>query len=284
MRPTDPLLTRNLLLTIGAGFVLSILFMLGVGVFTLKELTQANRQVTMVVSENIAKERMVGEMRDLLKAKTISLLTLVALTDPFDKNDEVVHLYGISDRYLQLRERFDTLPASDEERAVLARLDRLNREYCPIEHKVSELGLQGYTFMAFDVLQNKAIEAQRKIGTVLDELRGMQQQAIREADAEAEHRYRRTRLLVLSLGGVSLLLATLIAVYVLQRTMRLARDSERERTRFYTLFKANTDGILILDGDRPVQCNSAMQTMFGWDNEEAVLGTDPDRLDRKSVV
>jgi PAS domain S-box-containing protein len=263
MRLSEPFLTRRLLFTIGAGFALSLLLMSGVSVFGLRELAMTDARLKSVVSENVTKERLANSMRDLLRARAFSLLSIVVVTDPFEKNDELDHFYALGERYQLARQRLDSLPASAEESAILKRVDELTRVNCPIERQVSELGLQGYTFLAFDILQSKGISAQRNLIQQLDKLVGIQQNTINTAQLEARQAYERTRWLMIILGAVSVTLAMLAALLVLQRVARLSRTAERERTRFHTLFETNTDGILILDGLQFAQCNRAMLNMFG---------------------
>lgn len=262
MRPSEPFLTRRLLFTIGAGFALSLLLMAGVSVFGLHELATTDARLKSVVSENISKEQLANTMRDLLRARAFSLLSIVVVTDPFDKNDELNHFYALGERYQLARQKLDSLPTSAEESAVLARVDELTRTNCPIERQVSELGLQGYTFLAFDILQNKGIAAQRQLVLELDKLVGIQQTTINAAQQEARRAYDRTRWLMTVLGAVSITMALLAAFLVLQRVARLSRAAEREHTRFQTLFETNTDGILILDGMQFAQCNTAMLNLF----------------------
>jgi PAS domain S-box-containing protein len=262
MPTSDPFLTRRLLFTIGTGFALSLLLMAGVSLFGLRELAATDAQLTNVVTENITKERLADKMRDLLRAKAYSLLSVVVVTDPFDKNDELNHYYALGERYQLTREAFGKLPLSTGEARILARIDQLTRSNCPIEKQVADLGLQGYTFMAFDVLQNKGIEAQRTLARELDQLLEIQQVAINKAQQDSAQAYARTRLLITTLGTFAFLMAVLTGLLVLKRAARLSRETERERTRFQTLFETNTDGILILDGVESTQCNPAMLKMF----------------------
>ena len=275
MRSTAPIPTRKLLLTIGAGFALSLLLLAGVSLFGLRELAATDARLKSVVSENITKEHLTDEMRDLLRARAFSLLSIVVITDPFDKNDELNHFYKLGEGYQLTRQQLAALPISAEESAILTRIDRLTHDICPVEWQVADLGFQGYTFLAFDVLQNKGIAAQLALVAELDRLIAVQQSAIGIAQRQSDRDYDRTRRLMMILGAVAVAAALLTALLVLQRAARLTRATERERTRFLTLFETNTDGILILDGNYFTQCNPAMLSLFGIGSLAELQGFDP---------
>lgn len=263
MRSPEPIPTRKLLLTIGAGFALSLLLLAGVSLFGLRELAAADARLKSVVSENVTKEYLSNKMRDLLRARAFSLLSIVVITDPFDKNDELNHFYKLGEGYQLTRQELAARPISAEESAILTHIDHLIRDICPVERQVADLGFQGYTFLAFDVLQNQGIAAQLNLAAELDHLIAVQQAAIGIAQRQSDQAYSRTRRLMMLLGAVAVAAALLTALLVLQRAARLSRATERERTRFMTLFETNTDGILILDGSYFAQCNPAMLNLFG---------------------
>jgi two-component system sensor histidine kinase/response regulator len=64
----------------------------------------------------------------------------------------------------------------------------------------------------------------------------------------------------------------------MRRTARLAAVSERERTKFLTLFETNTDGIVILDRQGFTDCNPATLEMFHMDKVEDFLKRRPEDL------
>jgi PAS domain S-box-containing protein len=271
MRNRKPFLTRSLLFTIGAGFALSALLMAGVSLFGLRELAATDARLSRVVSENTVKERLANNLRDLLRARANALLSIVVITDAIDKYDELEHFYRLGEAYRKNRLLLERQLVSPEEKAVLARIDLLHRENCPNEQQTVELGLQGYTFLAFDVLQKKGIPSQKALIDELDRMVAIQQTAIATASTQAQEAYNRTRWLMLILGAAAVALALVVGALVLQRTARLSRETERERTRFRTLFETNKDGILILDGTHFAQCNQTVLDMFRIESEADFL-------------
>ncbi|WP_165873413.1 ATP-binding protein [Parasulfuritortus cantonensis] len=271
-------LTRRLALTIGAGFALSLLLMVAVSVVGLRELSAADARLSGIVKENSVKGQIAGELRDLLRARVISMLSIVVMNDPFEKDREMLHFYALGEAYQKSRIRLDSQVTSAEEKAVLERIDTLTKANQPLMLETVDLGMEGYTFLAFDVLQKKGIALQRQLVEELDRLVNIQQDAIKEAARQAADAYFKTRLLMLALGAASAVIAVIGALFVLQRTSLIAADSERERTRFQTLFETNTDGIVIMDRNGFVQCNPATLRMFGIASQAEFLRLRPEDM------
>jgi PAS domain S-box-containing protein len=278
MRPPRPFLTRRLLLIIGAGFALALMLMVAVSIVGLRELSAADARLKGIVQETSVKGQIVGEMRDLLRARLISMLSIVAMNDAFAKDAQMQHFYALGETYQKTRGRLDGLPASEQERLVLAGIDSLTSANLPLMIETVDLGMAGYTFLAFDVLQKDGFILQRQLLLELDRLVALQQEAIQAASRQAADAYRHTRTLMLLLGAASAIVAALAAVFVLRRTNQLSASSERERTRFQTLFETNTDGIIIMDRHGFVRCNPATLRMFRAASEAGFLGLGPDDL------
>ena len=271
-------LTRRLLFSIGAGFALSLILMAALSFIGLHELADTNARMKRIVDENSVKSEAANTMRDLLRARAISMLSIVVMNDHFEKDEEMLHFYTLGEAYQKNRVKLDTLATLPEERVVLKRIDELTRINQPILSKTVELGMEGYTFLAFEILQNEAIPLQRQLVKEIDELVGIQRQATANASQQAERAYERTRWLMLVLGLSAAGVAGLVAALVLRRTARLAAETERERTRFQTLFETNTDGIVILNERGFVRCNPAVLAMFGLDTEDEFLQLSPASL------
>ncbi len=271
-------LTRRLLLTIGAGFALSLMLMAALSVLGLRELAAADARMKGIVRENSVKSQLAHQMRDLLRARATSMLTIVVVNDIFEKDQEMLNFYALGETYLKTRQTLARQTLSEQERRVLGRIDDLTRSIRPIMLETVGLGMDGYTFLAFDVLQKEGIPLQRRLIRELDDLVAIQQAANQAIGAQAETAYTRTRWLMLALTLIAVAVAALVAALVLRRTARLAAETERERTRFQTLFETNTDGIIILNESGFVQCNPATLVMFRIASEREFLKLAPEDL------
>ena len=271
-------LPRKLISTVGAGFGLALVLIVALTLVGLHQLAATNAHLESIVQENSVKTRLANNMRDILRDRAISMLSIVVSGDAFDKDQEMLQFYAYGSAYQQVRVELDKLIRLPQEKAVLANIDRLTRANQPVMVRTVDLAVEGYTFLAFEELQREGIPLQRQLVKELDSLIQIQRDMTRKAAESARADYLRTRWLMIGLGIVALLTAALVAVTVMRRTARLAAATERERTKFMTLFETNTDGIVILDRQGFTDCNPATLEMFHMTRVEDFLKLRPQDL------
>ncbi len=271
-------LPRKLISTVGAGFALALALIIALIFLGLHQLAATNAHLESIVQENSVKSRLANQMRDILRDRAISMLTIVVSGDAFEKDQEMLRFYEFGSAYQQVRLELKPLLQRPREKEVLERIDRLTRANQPVMVRTVDLAVEGYTFLAFDELQHEGIPLQRELVKELDALTQIQREMTQMAADAARADYIRTRFLMITLGALAVLAAGLVAVTVIRRSSRLAASTERERTKYQTLFETNTDGIVILDRNGFSDCNPATLEMFHMDRVEDFLHRRPEDL------
>ncbi len=274
----NALLARKLIFTVGAGFALALLLIVALTVLGVRQLAETNANLEAIVHENSVKSRLASQMRDILRDRAISMLSIVVTSDPFDKDQEMLRFYQYGSTYQTVRLQLEPMLKQSREKQVLARIDRLTRSNQPVMVRTVDLGVEGYTFLAFELLQKEGIPLQRDLVKELDELIRIQREMSARAADNARVRYGQTRWLMILLGFLAALVAAIVAWVVIRRSARLAAITERERTKFQTLFETNSDGIVILDQHGFTDCNPATLEMFHLKQVEDFLARRPEDL------
>lgn len=282
LRPTLP--TSRLTLTVSAGFALALLLMATLTIVGLREMAAINERLEAIVNVNNVKMRLAGEMRDILRDRAISMLSIVVMSDDYEKDQEMMRFYGYGSAYQATRLELEPMLTLPEEKAVLERIDAITRQNRPVMVEVVDLGMQGYTFLAFEILQQEAIPLQRKLVTELDNLIAIQREMSQRATEEARNAFWQTRVLMFVLGLTAAGVVLIVAAIVVRRSRRLAADIDRERTKFRTLFETNTDGIVILDEAGFRECNPATLEMFRMASVDEFLSRRPEDLGAPTQV
>jgi PAS domain S-box-containing protein len=274
----NALLARKLIFTVGAGFALALVLIVALTVLGVRQLADTNARMESIVNENSVKSRLANQMRDILRDRAISMLSIVVMNDAFEKDQEMMRFYSYGSAYQTVRMQLEPKLTHPDELAVLARIDRLTRTNQPLMVRIVDLGVEGYTFLAFDLLQTQGIPLQHQLVKELDELIRIQRAMSAKAAADARANYQQTRLLLIFLGLMAALVAGLVAWAVIKRSARLAAITESERTKFQTLFETNSDGIVILDRHGFTDCNPATLEMFHLNRVEEFLSRRPEDL------
>jgi PAS domain S-box-containing protein len=271
-------LPRKLISTVGAGFGLALVLIVALIFLGLHQLAATNAHLESIVQDKSVKTRLANQMRDILRDRAISMLTIVVTGDAFEKDQEMLRFYEFGSSYQRVRLELESLIQGPQEKEVLERIDRLTRANQPVMVRIVDLAVEGYTFLAFDELQREGIPLQRELVTELDALIQIQRDMTLFAADAARADYERTRVLMITLGALAVLAGGLVAVTVMRRTARLAASTERERTKFQTLFETNTDGIVILNRNGFTECNPATLDMFHMSRPEDFLLRRPEDL------
>jgi len=274
----NALLARKLIFTVGAGFALALALIVALTVLGVRQLAETNANLEAIVHENSVKSRLGSQMRDILRDRAISMLSIVVMSDPFDKDQEMLRFYQYGSTYQTVRMQLEPMLKHAREKQVLARIDRLTRANQPVMVRTVDLGVEGYTFLAFELLQKEGIPLQRDLVKELDELIRIQREMSAQAADRARTSYEQTRWLMILLGLLAALVAAIVAGAVIKRSARLAAITERERTKFQTLFETNSDGIVILDQHGFMDCNPATLEMFRLNQVEDFLVRRPGDL------
>ncbi|MEW5769702.1 MAG: ATP-binding protein [Pseudomonadota bacterium] len=280
----NALLARRLIFTVGSGFALALLLIGSLTLLGLRRVEESNARLEAIVHENGVKTRLATQMRDILRDRAISMLTIVVVSDPFEKDLEMMHFYELGSGYQKVRQELDPLMDLASEQRILANINRLTRLNQPVMVRTVDQAVEGYTFLALETLQNEAIPLQRQLVKELDSLIQIQHEVTQRVAQEARANYVKTRNLMLLLGILAVSVAAVVAVAVVRRTARLAAATERERTKFQTLFETNTDGIVILDEHGFIDCNPATLKMFHMDSKSEFLACRPDQLGQNPQI
>ena len=278
MNARNALLARQLRFTVGAGFALALALIVALTVLGASQLTETNANLEAIVNENNVKSRITSQMRDILRDRAISMLSIVVMSDAFDKDEEMLHFYQFGSSYQTVRHQLESRLKSPEEKAVLAHIDRLTGENQPLMVRIVNLGVEGFSFLALDLLQKQGIPLQHGLVKELDEMIRLQREMTAQASLKAQTSFQRTHWLMILLGFLAALVAAIVAWAVIQRSARLAAITERERTKFQTLFETNGDGIIILDQHGFTDCNPATLEMFHMNRVEDFLALRPEHL------
>ncbi len=269
---------RNMRFSVGAGFALVLALMVALTVLGLTQMAAMNSRLERIVDENNVKIELATSMRDALRERAISMHTIVVMQDPFAQDDELQRFYEYGSIFTKARQKLLQMSSSDAEEAVLETINNLTAITQPIVIRTIESALDRDSSSALDMLQTQAIPVQKNLLRELDDLLKQQRDASRKAAEEAAHSYAETKMLMILLGISAAFMGILIAFFVIRRAAQQTLQIEREQLKFKTLFETNSDGIVLMDQSRFVDCNPAALRMFQIDSAMQFTQMTPDDL------
>jgi len=268
----------NVKISIASGFALSLVLMVALTVVGLTQMAALNKNLERIVHENNVKTALATTMRDALRNRAISMHTIVVLTDPFKKNDELMNFYRYGVNYTKARQKLEAIALSSRETSVLKIIGHQTTITRPYVLQAIDLAMDNHSAVALKILQAHAIPMQQTLVEQLNELVKIQQQATQQAAAQADRSYDRTRLLMILLGASSAFLSLLSAAYIIRRISLQTLEIEKEQVKYKTLFDTNSDGIVLLDENGFLDGNPAALRMFYIGSPEEFIRMGPKEL------
>ena len=205
-----------------AGFIIVLALMVTLAVIGLRYIAEANGHLKSVAETNNYKIQLATAMQTALRERALSMHALSILTDPFDKDEEIMRFDRYGAAYVDARHQFEQLAASGEETRILAHIRDLTREAQPEVQAVVNLSSRESTQQVFDKIRNSAMPMQREIADQVNALLVMQQKQTAAAVHAAENSYKHARDLMMLLSVIIFMTGLLIAAFVSRRVSRQA--------------------------------------------------------------
>ncbi len=270
----------NVKISIASGFALSLALMIALTVAGLTQMAALNKNLEHIVNENNVKTTLATTMREALRNRAISMHTIVVLTDPFKKDDELMRFYHYGARYTEARQKLETMALSPREISILKTIGHQTAITRPYVLQAINLAMDmnNHGAAALKILQAHAIPMQQTLVEQLNKLVKIQQQTTKQAATQASRSYNQTRLLMILLGVSSAVLSLLSAAYIIRRISLITIEIEKEQVKYKTLFDTNSDGIVLLDKNGFLDGNPAALRMFHIGSPEAFVRMGPKEL------
>ncbi len=213
---------KSLRVGLKIGFILVLLLFIGVTLVGLSRMADINRQMQQIVEYNAQKRELAWSANAALLERLVGMHSLVAIADPFDREEESHRVRELGMRFLEARQRLEQLAKMPEEKAVLAQIRDQSIMSRPIAEQVLEDALAGNAAQASMTIRTKAIPAQAAVVRYVNDFIDIQQRETEKVVAEAANSYAEARSLMLGLGAAAAVLGLVIGVVVIRNVTRQA--------------------------------------------------------------
>jgi len=190
------------------GMILITLFLLSIaGMYQMRESNQAMSQV---VQQNHSKIELAHEMREALRLRQISLNKMLAMEDPFARDEELILFYEYAGIYRNARTKLIELPRDETEDNIHSQLTNRTRIAQPLNRKAAEF----IADEASTAIVTQAINAARKQQLILlnliNELVEIQNQRADNAVNVSTEAFNQSLIIVIIAGSLLIIGALII--------------------------------------------------------------------------
>ena len=222
----------KLIITLG---FFAILVLMSFLIYTaLRQLQDLNHSMTNVVEETNAKIEAANSMRDSIRLRANSLMTMALSSDPFQRDEEYLRFLNHARTYREARDKLLSKQMDKREKEIHARLTDAARIAQPYNDRAAELLLSSSSASEITAAVDMAAENQEILLNLLNELVGLERVSAQFALKSANNEYTNARQLMFILAGIALLFGFTIAALVIRRS------SEKNRHIYH---QANHDAL-----------------------------------------
>lgn len=263
MQKSHAVLTAGLVVVVGLVLVLTTL--------GLHQLHTATERLNTVVLHDHAKSRLVQQMRIAARERTVALLKMMQLTDPFDVDEEWVRFNELGTEFAAAREALVATGLETAERALLERQGMLTSRVAPAQVETAEHIRHGDLSTARRVLVETVLPGQEMIFNVLMDLSDLQEFAAARAVTKAGNDFRHAVVLMLTLtigaAGVGVLIGIFVVRFMAHSTRALAEEKERAEITLHSI----GDAVITTDSHSRITSMNAVAEILTQRSRRDVL-------------
>ena len=121
---------------IAIGFAVLIVLMVGLALIGFNRMITINKQIEAIGQESYQKTKLTYVMRLAARERMISLILMTNLTDPFEKDAEMLRFNAIGTEFANARVKLISLTLDEDEKALLEQQGKYTAEVRPLQEKL----------------------------------------------------------------------------------------------------------------------------------------------------
>jgi methyl-accepting chemotaxis protein len=199
---------------LGAGFAIVVAALVVVIAVAMMRMSSLAAQLHQITAENNVTAHLASEVQTQQHQAAIQLRNIIIITDVKQLPAENEKLKGLMAGYHDAQSKLtkqltDEGGATDEEKAMLSRIEEAARAALPLMEKVATLGVQNKNEEATHLMIKEVVPAAARWQDAIDQLVKEQQRQSEAAAKEAEATYASSKQFMLLVGALAVALAAI---------------------------------------------------------------------------
>jgi hypothetical protein len=153
-----------------------------------------DQKLNAIVANNIVKMELAYAMDTALRERALSMHTIAAMDDPFDKDEYVQRFYDFGQQFITARERLGKMPLTTDETKLLSNISVLANAVQPRVQTAIDMAIAAETpadeLAVLESIRVDAVPGQMTIARELGNLVQLQKVAAETATISADEAYR----------------------------------------------------------------------------------------------
>ncbi|MDH5484568.1 MAG: PAS domain-containing protein, partial [Gammaproteobacteria bacterium] len=191
-----------------------------VGFYSMSNLTLINRHLNIISGDYQTKIFLTATMRRAAGQRTVNLLHMIVLDDPFEQDSEWIKFNSNGAEFANARLTLLEMSFDNIEQSLLNRQRRITQQNSEIQKQVAELALNNKKDEATKLLRSKAIPLQTQVFKILNDLYYHYENTLKLKKRDSEHSYRRISIINWIIGSIALIIGIFISVLTVRNVSK----------------------------------------------------------------
>ena len=251
-------------------FVLIITLMIVIVSLGINGARNINQQISVIVLENNKKAELLTAMLSSARQRTIILHGFLLIEDPFERDEKTLEVDSWGAKFASARNEFKKMHLSEQELSILNEQGRLSNIAVPLQRRVVELAAAENMSAAQQLLVEETVPAQNAVLEQLDLLIKLAYKDSLQSMSIANQSAQNTRDTLFLLGGLAVLLSTIVAYFFTNKIVQTECDLHDEKEKALTTLSSIGDGVITTDENKVIESVNS--------NAAYILGKSADEL------
>jgi signal transduction histidine kinase len=222
------------------GFGLILLLLLFITATGLKNMSTINERMSDVVSVRNVKVDLVANMRNIARERSLALYHMVMSRDLFVTDNEKIKMSLLAGDFIEAREHLYQIGLDAEEQQLLDAALELAYSSTRVQLQIISLMEKEQYHEATALLVEKSLPLQDRLLNQYDAILNFERSLSVAAANDAREAYNTSFVTMLILGGIVILLALVISMYVVRTTSRAEKKLQQLNTLLENRVEART--------------------------------------------
>lgn len=226
------------------GFGAMLLILSAVVLANIYQIHVFSEQIRAIVLERNKKSDLAALMNELHRNRFRSLVHATALTDPFERDDEIRYFRELAREFIKARDQFMSLPLDDSELSTWESIRTEVRKVEAESESVVEYLQADYLDTAKTLIKTRLAPLQDSMMAGWNQLLYVQNEKNKEALRQSDRMDSEMRQISIVLGGIAVLIGLSVALYAIRTSRRLEADLLEEKARAQITLEALSEAVI----------------------------------------
>ena len=228
-------------------------------------------QINEIVTSNNKKSRLLVEMRQSARERSLTLYSMVSIKDPFKNDEEFMKYKSYAEAFIKARQNLLAMSLSPVERDLIKEQGKLSKLALPLQNIIIKLLNKERFKDAVNVLINQSIPAQNAVLNKISETINFQRDNNEKIVHQLQTRLDDNLVLIIIISIIILVLTVLTAAYVISRITKTEKQLHFEKELAQITLHSIGDGVITVNKDYLIKTiNPVAETLADVKSEDII--------------